>query len=397
MSGAVKLSSSNLPGYGLSEGSQFPFGVSRRTVVSSYPYSNDFKYYARPKLSMRKSFVPGSRYCSLYVCAGDSGFRRNPDFSRQNRQGYRGRNRPNQERESLENLEDSEYISSKNGPLLSFSRSSKFQATSAPGARESEIVELFRKVQAQLRERAAIKEEKKVEASQAQGEKGTVDSLLKLLRKHSAQHGKKKPQVGDFDRELSETTSQLDHEKSLNLFDSNNEVKREEEDIDKNEIVGREEVEESETVSFARPASNFRRRSPVPRVKYQPVYSTENTSSSDLSFKVEKKSNKRASEPQPNLVSSTMDDEVYTKLSESSDEEPEEAKNELMDQALSEEREMNPIKLERELNSTNLQRDLNSMKLSELRALAKSRGVKGYSKLKKGELLGLLSEDVESY
>lgn len=39
-------------------------------------------------------------------------------------------------------------------------------------------------------------------------------------------------------------------------------------------------------------------------------------------------------------------------------------------------------------------KDLNAMKLAELRALAKARGMKGFSKLKKSELVGLLSEDI---
>jgi hypothetical protein len=36
--------------------------------------------------------------------------------------------------------------------------------------------------------------------------------------------------------------------------------------------------------------------------------------------------------------------------------------------------------------------DLNALKMTELRALAKSRGVKGFSKMKKGELVALLTE-----
>ncbi|XWS36439.1 hypothetical protein CRYUN_Cryun20dG0086000 [Craigia yunnanensis] len=110
--------------------------------------------------------------------------------------------------ENFENLDESEMLSSKNGPLLSLSGSTKFQATAAPGPREKEIEQLFRKVQAQLRERAAAKEDKKTEASQGRGkESETVDSLLKLLRKHSADH------VPELEEELeSETESELEPE-----------------------------------------------------------------------------------------------------------------------------------------------------------------------------------------
>ncbi|XWS30485.1 hypothetical protein CRYUN_Cryun24cG0121600 [Craigia yunnanensis] len=79
-------------------------------------------------------------------------------------------------------------LSSKNWPLLSLSSSTKFQATVAPGPREKEIVELFKKVQAKLRERAVAKEEKRTEALKGKGkESETVNSLLKLLKKHSAE------------------------------------------------------------------------------------------------------------------------------------------------------------------------------------------------------------------
>ncbi|KAF5482409.1 hypothetical protein F2P56_002983 [Juglans regia] len=84
--------------------------------------------------------------------ASSSGHRRNPDFSRQNRHGFsRNRHRQNGERERFDNLNESDALSSKNGPLLSLYNTPKFHATAAPGPREKEIVELFRKVQAQLR------------------------------------------------------------------------------------------------------------------------------------------------------------------------------------------------------------------------------------------------------
>ncbi|EPS68846.1 hypothetical protein M569_05922, partial [Genlisea aurea] len=118
--------------------------------------------------------------------------RRNPDFSRPNKNNGFSQNwiRKNEEKE--ESLE-SDSLSSRNGPFPSFTGSNKKSpATSVPGPREREIVELFRKVQAQLRERSAAKEDKKTENSPTKSkESENVDSLLKLLRKHSAQQVKK--------------------------------------------------------------------------------------------------------------------------------------------------------------------------------------------------------------
>ena len=45
-----------------------------------------------------------------------------------------------------------------------------------------------------------------------------------------------------------------------------------------------------------------------------------------------------------------------------------------------------------EKSTTTTTTDLTSLKLVELRAIAKDRGLKGYTKLRKAELLQLLSE-----
>lgn len=144
-----------------------------------------------------------SSKCSLkhmsFACkASCGGQRRNSDFSKQNRSAYsRNRNRSNEDKDSSDNLDESEFLSTKIGPLLSLFNSPKSQATTSPGPREREIVELFRKVQAQLRQRTAVKEEKKSEALKGQNkESETVDSLLKLLRKHSVEQGKRKVNGG---------------------------------------------------------------------------------------------------------------------------------------------------------------------------------------------------------
>ncbi|RVW53539.1 Rho-N domain-containing protein 1, chloroplastic [Vitis vinifera] len=211
MSQAIHLAA----GYGPSDGRCLPCsGVSRRAVALSPCTSRcDYKTLSQVKIVPLKCI---SRGASFMCNASSSGNRRNPDFSRQSRHGFsRGRNRHNEENNNSENLEESEFLSSKNGPLLSLSGSPKFQATATPGPREKEIVELFRKVQAQLRERAAMKEERKSEASQRQAkESENVDSLLKLLRKHSVEQGKRRSSSRDFNLSQPDQNGSFDEEKA---------------------------------------------------------------------------------------------------------------------------------------------------------------------------------------
>ncbi|KAJ6953067.1 Rho-N domain-containing protein 1 [Populus alba x Populus x berolinensis] len=195
MSQAVHLVTKNLPGYGSSEGRCLPFsGISGRAVAVS-PCSSRGVHYVHSQAQFGK--MKCSSRASSIVCKSSGGHRRNPDFSRQNRQGFsRNRNRQNEEGNGFENLDDSDLLTSKNGPLLSLSGTPKFQATAAPGPREKEIVELFRKVQAQLRERAAVKEEKKVEASQGKGrENETVDSSSSYSGNTQLSKVRKKPAI----------------------------------------------------------------------------------------------------------------------------------------------------------------------------------------------------------
>ncbi|KAF2292715.1 hypothetical protein GH714_027241 [Hevea brasiliensis] len=179
-----------------------------------------------------------------------------------------------------------------------------------PQGQEKEIVELFRKVQAQLRERAAVKEDKKVEASKGKGkESETVDSLLKLLRKHSIEQRKKKVSSQDFAVDHQEQSRSQSKDKSTSFLNLNDKE--------------RSRVPEPNSSSFTRPPSNFQRKSPVPQTEL----------------------------------------------------EPEEAE----------------LALEQEPESSFLKEDLSSLKLPGLRAIAKTRGIKGFSKMKKGELVKLLS------
>uniref|UniRef100_A0A5B7BB50 Rho termination factor-like N-terminal domain-containing protein n=1 Tax=Davidia involucrata TaxID=16924 RepID=A0A5B7BB50_DAVIN len=369
MSRPIHLVSKNVPGYGLSDGRCLPCsGVSGRAVgVSSKLSCGDYRTLSQGKIgSLKCTFRGASSVCK----ASSSGHRRNPDFSRQNRHGFsRSRNRQNEERNGSENLEESELFSSKNGPLLSLSNTPKFQATATPGPREKEIVELFRKVQAQLRERAAIKEEKKIENLQRPGkESETVDSLLKLLRKHSVQQGKRSSSSGssrDFILDQPEQNGPSDEEKNTSFFDSNNSVK--------------DEAQERESPSFSRPISNFRRRSPVPQIKFQPIYSDENTMNSVSDMNLDGKREKV--HPEPGL-------ELETKLDVEPEPEP------VFFDRMSEDETFDSEGYgdnDADEQKPNVEGDLSAMKLPELRALAKSRGVKGYSKLKKRELMELLS------
>lgn len=319
-----------------------------------------------------------SRYTSSVCNASSSNnYRRNSDFPKQNRQGYsRHRSRQNETKEEYEDIEESETLSTKNGPLLSVNNH-KYQATATTGPREKEIVELFRKVQAQLRERATMKEGKKVEESQAKSkESETVDSLLKLLRKHSVQQGKKSNTTShsrDFILDQEEQISPSKEERSPSIPGSTNSVKQ--------------VKQESPSPLLSRPKSNFRKRSPVPEIKFQPVYSEESgVSVSKENVDIERKWSSMEPEAEDGIQDVEYDSESDVEpLTSEAD-----AFDEIAEDKLSEidETEHDEIAKEDEVvEATNF----HGMKLTELKALAKSRGMKGFSKLKKNELIELLS------
>lgn len=325
------------------------------------------------------------RYASRYtssVCNASysNSYRRNPDFSKQNKQGFsRNRNRHNEEREGYEDLEESETLSSKNGSHLSFSGNQKFQSTSTPGPREKEIVELFRKVQAQLRERAAMKkEERKVDNSQGKSkESETVDSLLKLLRKHSVQQGKKSNITTnnnnkDFILDNQEHVSPSTEKRNTSIPDSTNHVKH--------------EIQESPKPPLSRPKSNFSKRSPVPEIKFQPVYSegVDSIISPDSLDSGKKRITLEPEAADIHEVESDSESEVDPLFQEDN------VFDEISDDEISEIYESEHEDVAKAGPST----DLSGMKLTELRAVAKSRGMKGFSKLKKIELIELLSRSI---
>ncbi|CAH8359167.1 unnamed protein product [Eruca vesicaria subsp. sativa] len=378
LSGTLQLTSNYIPGYRGSDSRSISNSAVSKRTLAVLPYSSCLVHiengrYARKRISL--------------VCrASSSGHRRNnPDFSRNNRNGFRGRNRRNEDRDSLDGggvggVEDSDILSSKNGPVFSLSNSPKFQATSSPGPREKDIVDLFRKVQAQLRARAAAKKEDKKaeEASKGQGgkETETVDSLLKLLRKHSGEQGKKK--AGDFnsEKQLQGDADDDDAERqvhSSNHFNSRN--------------------RDHNATPFTRPASSFRRNSPVPRHKPQSSYSSEAIFDEASSYSVtwtQKKDQvdsrdepeyepEYEPEPEPEPALSLLESEPELKPESFYHEEDEVAVDALSDDE--------SINAEEDIAKDE---DLSALKLIELRAIAKSRGLKGISKMKKAELVNLL-------
>ncbi|KAL3647734.1 hypothetical protein CASFOL_008702 [Castilleja foliolosa] len=370
MSCSIHFISRSIPGYGPTDNKCLPCsGISGR-AISILPKSShsNYKHVSNMKfLSLKCS----SR--SIACNASSSSYRRSPDSSSgQNKRKFT-RNRPNtnnnnnrqnnEERDGYEDLEGPDSFSPKNGPpLFSISQNPKFQATTAPGAREKEIVELFKKVQAQLRERATSKDEvKKVETPKGKSnESETVDSLLKLLRKHSVQQSKKSyvsAENRDFVLNQTESTNHVEHE--VQESPRQNHVER--------------EVQEIPGQNLGRPKSSFRKRSPVPEVKFQPIYSEGvvdlDSGKSEASLEVEEVESDSESDvgfSEENELDEISEDEISEFFED--EQEGVVAKQSAVEGA-----------------------DLSGMKLLELRAVAKSRGLKGYSKLKKSELVELLS------
>ncbi|KAG6434532.1 hypothetical protein SASPL_106170 [Salvia splendens] len=373
MSHSMHFISKTVPGYGPSEGSHLPCsGISGKALCLSPRSCREHKLVSDIKFLPLKCV---SRYTSSVCNASSSNYRRNPDFpNNQKRHGYsRNRNRHNETREEYEDHEESETLSSKNGLPLSVSNH-KYQATVTTGPREKEIVELFRKVQAQLRERAAMKEGKKIEESQAKTkESETVDSLLKLLRKHSVQQGKKSNTTAnsrDFILDQDEQTGQLRVERSTSISDSNS------------TSSVKHEAQDTPVPRLSRPKSNFRKRSPVPEIKFQASY-TEDSASSVSEDNVD--SERKWSHVEPEAHDDIQDVEYDSE----SDDEPLTSELDAFDEISGiVEMEHKDVAKEDDVDEAS---NLHGMKLTELRALAKSRGMKGFSKLKKSELIELLS------
>ncbi|KAK4281293.1 hypothetical protein QN277_012809 [Acacia crassicarpa] len=374
MSQALHSVTNTTPGCGVPNSRCLPcLGVSGKTAaVYSCSSRGDYKIYSQVNFKGLKC----ASFGASFVCEA----RRNPDISRQGKHGFsRSKNRPNEGKGSFETFEE-DMLSSKNGPLISLSSSntSKSQATAAPGPKEKEIVELFRKVQARLQERVATKEEKKAEASQGQGrDNGTVDSLLKLLRKHSVEQVKRSSgNVRGKDSSLQQDSGNYNEGQSLRFSDLDSTSKD-------------DEPQEANASFVSRPPSNFQKRSPIARVKYQPVsYDEEDVNAVPLSSEVGEKRQDKVGldlmpetdlEPESELEPDSKHDIFFQDVG--MDELAEDDANDS---------EQSFINGDGDGKEVIQHEDLSALKLSELRALAKSRGLKGFSKMKKGELLELL-------
>ncbi|XP_019430140.1 PREDICTED: rho-N domain-containing protein 1, chloroplastic-like isoform X4 [Lupinus angustifolius] len=432
MSQTTNLVVANNIGCGMSEGRCLPCsGVSGRTAaVYTCSSLSHCRIHSHVKIRGLKCVSVGASF----VCKA----RRNPDFSRQHKHGSsRNTNRHNEGRDSFENFED-DMLSLKNGPLVSLSASGKSQATAVPGPREKEIVELFRKVQAKLRERAATKEQKKVEASPGKGkESGTVDSLLKLLKKHSNEQQKKSSGGGrgkDSSFDGSQESIQYNGRRSTKFSDLDNAPKEssgggrgKDSSLDgsqeSSQYNGRRstkfsdldnapkgESQESNISSVTRPRSSFQRRSPVPRVKLQPVsYDDENRNVVPPSSEVRgndhdqrdlKLNHKEGPGSEPD-IDHDLEPDSLPDLDQESDHDSEPVllpKDDLFfpDREIDDLSDDDSEHIDNEEHAVEEElvvqhEDLSALKLPELRSLAKSRGLKGFSKMKKDNLVELLT------
>ncbi|KAH9626005.1 hypothetical protein KSS87_016818 [Heliosperma pusillum] len=389
MSGTLNIISTNVQGYGPSETSVNPcFRVSGRSGPISSCAGSEFKSFQVKIIHAKRSLKHTSFVCK----AGSNSQRRNPDFPKRRHIFSRNRNRYTEERDNAENshLDESEFVSTKNGPILSLSNSSKSNSTVAPGEKEKGIVELFRKVQAKLREKANMKDEKKFDTVIGQNkESETVDSLLKLLRKHSSKQGQRKVNGGNTSEFSIDRPSKVNGRKSDGV---------ESRSFSGSTRVVNEEPEETPKPSFGRPVSNFRRRSPVPKFKYESIVSTELIDASVVQPDLDVNTKESYYGPSPDVESESESDvDRILNIASGLELEPEEEEDpeigfvgeedDLVDAEEDVYDEKDAEKHDHEV------KDLNAMKLVELRALAKARGMKGFSKLKKSELIGLLSDD----
>lgn len=343
---------------------------------------------------MGTSPMLGSMRVPLVCGASPNNHRpRNSDISRQQKGGSsRGKGKPYQDKDDSESIDefDSDIMFSKNGPAMSLASNSRPQATSAPGEREKEIVELFKRVQAQLRARGKGREDKKPEPAKVQGERGSVDSLLKLLRKHSVDQRRKSSDDKEQNFDLTRRSSDSGNRQSSTIFGTKSDTQ--------------EEQKKPPPAPFKRPASNFRRRSPVPGVKFHPVINADadrKSITSNVADAVQQSKtviDERTATDERDSVSPYEPDSVIPSENISLDDFDALSDDESDTEDLNEEYPEPSLEIadvtdtdESHDNSAEESSNLSSLKVAELRELAKSRGIRGYSKMKKNELVEILS------
>lgn len=251
-----------------------------------------------------------------------------------------------------------------------------------------------------------MKEEKKMESQGQTKGSETVDSLLKLLRKHSVEQGRRSSGGGggggsssssskDFSFNHVKENGPYDEVKGTNIFGLSAHFK--------------EKAREPEPTgsSFSRPISNFQRKSPVPRMKYQPIYHEEsivNSTDGMESKGMKLNGTEIGSQPKAKVWTRQVETEPEPEPDQEFELEPEPESYELEHEPdeiepglvnlldASSDTFDDDVKADEKFANHEDHEDLNSLKLVELKAIAKSRGLKGFSKMKKSELVQLLSE-----
>ncbi|WVZ73215.1 hypothetical protein U9M48_021555 [Paspalum notatum var. saurae] len=316
----------------------------------------------------------------------------NSDILRQQKGGSsRGKGKPYQDKDDSENIDefDSDIMFSKNGPPISLTSNSRPQATSAPGEREKEIVELFKRVQAQLRARGKSREDKKPEPAKVQGERGS----------ETLSGPKKSSDDKEQNFDLTRRSSDCGNRQGSTMVGTKSDTQ--------------EEQKQPPPAAFKMPASNFRRRSTVLGVKFQPVTSADTDANrksianniADAVQNAKTSLDERTATDEPaDTVSPYEPDSVIEPENISLDDLAGVVDD---DESDADEPDEECLELEPSLeiadatdtdglhdNGATASSDLSSLKVAELRELAKSRGLKGYSKMKENELIEVLSSSV---
>ncbi|KAI4966716.1 hypothetical protein ZWY2020_037032 [Hordeum vulgare] len=376
-------------------------GVSSRATLPVYHGNSRF---VPGSCFLSKSTILGPLTVSLVCGASPNNHRpRNPDISRQQKRGSssRGKSKPFQERDDSENNDefDSDTVSSKNGPPISLTSNSRPHATSAPGEREKEIVELFKRVQAQLRARGKGRRTRSLNLQNLRA-RGEV-SIPFLICSGDTRWTKNERAAMRKNRIL------IRHGEAVILETSKVQgyLAR----------SGAQEGQKPPPATFQRPPSSFRRRSPVPGVKFQLVTNPDAGAKpvvngmTEAGLEAKAPLEEEIAPDGPDSVSPYEPDSVIAPEDASLDDfvvpddesdlldtsEPDDYLEPLddVDDDVDDVADSSASHDDSQEGSPSVEvSDLSSLKVTELRELAKSRGLRGYSKMKKSDLVALLSD-----